>query len=119
MDEPLQPIDLGRVKTGKLRSRRHKVEVEQFARPCGAEAPLADFLDGLSDLLAVRELRGLAAAIVDARAGGRMVVWAMGGHPIKVGVSTVLNQLMHREMLGALVMNGAAAIVWWHRSELP
>ena len=113
MPDPFEPADLSRIRTEPLARRVHKVAVDAFASPCQEGGSLAAFLDGLSDVLAVRELRGLARAVVAARAGGRPVVWAMGAHPVKVGVSPLLIQLMRRGAISALVLNGAGAIHDW------
>ena len=113
MADPLKPADLSRVRTHPLSDRPAKVGVEQFARPGGTGASVREFLAGLSDLLAVRRLRGLAAAVVRARNAGRPVIWALGGHVIKTGQAPVLIRLMRRGMISGLVLNGAAAIHDW------
>lgn len=113
MKEPLPPADLSGVRTYPLRERRNKVCLEQFGREIRTDGSVAEFLDGLADVLAVRSLRELATSIVDARARAAPVVLAMGGHVIKVGQAPVLRQLMERELLSGLVLNGAAAIHDW------
>ncbi len=113
MSDPIHPADLTRVRTVPLAERAHKVSVDAFARPVDAGASLETFLDGLSDVLAARALRGLARAVVAARAEARPVVWALGAHVVKVGVSPVLVQLMEHGWISALAMNGAAAIHDW------
>jgi len=113
MADPLKPADLSRVRTHPLSERPAKVGVEQFADPGGADASVREFLAGLSDLLAVRRLRGLAAAVARARSAGRPVIWALGGHVIKTGQAPVLIRLMRRGMISGLVLNGAAAIHDW------
>jgi len=112
-DGPHRPIDPQRVRTYPLRERRHRVRVSAFGRPVSAEAPLREFLDGLGDFLGARALRELARAIVEARRRGRPVVWALGGHVIKVGLAPVLGQLIERGTISALALNGAAAIHDW------
>jgi hypothetical protein len=49
-------------------------------------------------------------AIVRARAGGRAIIWGLGGHVIKCGLAPVLIDLMRRGHLTAFALNGAAAI---------
>jgi hypothetical protein len=113
VDETLPPADLGRIRTHPLGRRASKVALEAFAAPVDGDATLADFLDGLSDLLAVRALRGLSRAVVTARRAGRPVYWAMGAHPIKVGLSPVLIRMLERDRISGLVVNGAVAIHDW------
>jgi len=110
---PHEPIDPRKVRTFPLRERTHRVSVERFGRPPDPAQTLGDFLDGLGDVLAVRQLRGLARAIVAARAANRPVVWALGGHVAKVGLAPVLIRLIERGSITALALNGSAAIHDW------
>jgi hypothetical protein len=113
MSDPYRPIDLERIKTYPLAERGHRVRVEGFARPVASAGSLASFLDGLSDYLGARTLRELARTIVAARRAHRPVVWALGGHVVKVGLSPVLIELMEGGTLTGLALNGAAAIHDW------
>lgn len=113
MAERLVPADLSRVRTHPLAERLNKVTMDQFAGRVRASGSLEEFLDGLSHILGAQVLRDLAAAVVDARAAGRHVVWAMGAHPVKVGLSPVLVQLLEEKIVTAVVTNGAGAIHDW------
>jgi hypothetical protein len=113
MPERFPPADLSRVKTYPLAERANKVRVDEFARPVSASSSLPDFLDGLPDILAVKVLRELAAAIVQARAEERTVAVAAGAHVVKVGVSPVLIGMMEDGVVTALALNGAGAIHDW------
>ncbi len=57
------------MRTCKLQSRKSKVERDEVARPF-AGGSLGDFLDSLPDILAARDLRSVAAHILDARKKG-------------------------------------------------
>src|SRR5262245_48457654 len=98
MADRILPADLTRVTTYPLAERANKVRVDEFARPVSASSSLPDFLEGLPDILAVKVLRELAAAIVQARAENRTVAVAAGAHVIKVGVSPVLIGMMEEGM---------------------
>jgi hypothetical protein len=50
------------------------------------------------------------AAIRDARAGGRGIVWGLGAHVIKTGLGPVVIDLMERGFVSAIAVNGAAII---------
>jgi hypothetical protein len=113
MRKRVPPADLSRVVTYPLSERRNKVSVSEFARPVDPSDSLAAFLDGLSDVLAARSLRELAASIAGSLARGRPVVWAIGAHVVKVGVSPVLIRMMEEGAISALAMNGAGAIHDW------
>ena len=113
MAERVPPADLSKVRTYPLSQRRNKVTVGEFGRPVNPSRSLTDFLGGLSQVLGARVLRELAEAIVDARERRRPVLWAMGAHGIKVGVSPVVIQMMEEGFLTGLVFNGAGAIHDW------
>jgi deoxyhypusine synthase len=118
MTDRYEPADFSQIKTHSLEQRENKVAVEAFATVTDPGATLADFLDGLPDVLAVRTLRRIAAAVAEAHNTGKLVVWAMGAHPIKVGLSPILIDLMERGIINALVFNGAGAIHDWEIAAL-
>jgi deoxyhypusine synthase len=113
VQKPADPVDLSRVTTYPLAARSNKVRVDEFARRVSASSSLGDFLDGLPDVLAVKVLRELAAAIVQARAEGHPVVVAAGAHVVKAGLSPVLIAMMEEGAVSALAMTGAGAIHDW------
>jgi hypothetical protein len=113
MSKTVLPADLSRVTSYPLASRSNKVRVDEFARPVQASVSLGDFLDGLPDVLAVKVLRELAAAIVQAHAENHPVVVAAGAHVVKVGLAPVLIGMMEEGTISALALTGAGAIHDW------
>jgi deoxyhypusine synthase len=105
-----EPLDLRRVRTYPLKRRRSKVAAAALARVPDPSMRLGEFLRTLPDLLAARDLRTLAQTIADRHRRGRLVVLGMGAHPIKVGLSPLIIDWMHRGVLSAVAMNGAAII---------
>jgi hypothetical protein len=106
----IQPLTLGAVRTYPLASRKSKVNVREFAKPAAANTSLTKFLDSLPQILAAQELRQLLRAIHAARKQRRAILWGMGGHVIKVGLSPILVDLMNRGFVSGIAMNGAALI---------
>jgi hypothetical protein len=106
----IRPLMLGAVHTYPLASRKSKVSVREFAKPTATNTSLTKFLDSLPQILAGQELRQLLAAIHAARKQGRAILWAMGGHVIKVGLGPILVDLMKRGFVSGIAMNGAALI---------
>ena len=105
-----QPLTLGGIHTYPLASRQSKVTVPDFAKPAGANPSLAKFLDSLPHILAAADLRSLLGAIHRARKSRKALLWGMGGHVIKVGLGSVLVDLMRRGFVSGIAMNGAALI---------
>lgn len=105
-----EPIDLSRIATYPLASRPSKVTTDDFAKPAPSESSLREFLDGLPNILAARELRELASAIKDAKQKGRAIIVGLGGHVIKTGLAPILIDLMQRSYVTAVAMNGSAMI---------
>lgn len=104
------PLDLSKVRTYPLRSRRSIVASTALATPPRRGASLADFLDGLPQILAARDFLTVAAEIAKRHARGKKIVLGMGAHPIKVGLSPLIIDLMRRGILAGVAMNGASIV---------
>lgn len=114
-DNNLIPLDLSKVKTYSLESRPSKVALEDFAQPVDANTSLNDFLSSLPNILAVQNLRSLAAQIRRARELRKPVIWGIGGHVIKTGLALVLIDLMKRGFITAVAANGSVLV---HDAEI-
>lgn len=105
-----EPVDLTGLHLYSVRDRQHLVEASQAAGVPGAGASFAEWLASLPDVLGAKRLRAAVEAIVAARQAGRPVVFAMGGHVVKVGCSPVVIDLMRRGIVTAITCHGATAI---------
>jgi hypothetical protein len=105
-----KPLDFSKVATYPLGARSSKVTVADLARPIRADFSLKEFLDSLPNLLAARELRGLAELIREAKRRGRAIIAGLGGHVIKTGLAPVLIDLMQHGFVTAFAINGSAMI---------
>jgi hypothetical protein len=106
----VRPYDLSGIKTYPLESRPSKVAVDLFGRPHEKGGTVSEFLQGLPKILASQNLRNLACAIVNARSNGKPIIWGMGGHVIKTGLSPVLIDLMDRGLITSLAFNGSCLV---------
>jgi hypothetical protein len=106
----VKPFDLHGLQTYELQSRPSKVFVEDLGRPLAAGATVADWLDALPRQLAGNDLRRVRDRLCQARHEGRTVVAALGGHVIKTGCGPYLIDWVRKGVVGAVVLNGAAAI---------
>jgi len=110
MPFPYDEFDLSGVRTYPLGSRVSKAHAEDFGRPFPAGGTFAEWLASLPSFLGARDLKQAATAIAAAKRSGRGVVWGIGAHVIKTGVSPIVVDLMERGFVSALAMNGAGII---------
>jgi len=106
----IKPFDTSRVRTYSLKDRPGKVSIGQFARPHVKRGSVSEFLEGLPGLLGAQNLRDLAQAIALARDNGKAVIWGLGGHVVKTGLSPVIIDLMDRGLVTSLALNGSGII---------
>ena len=105
-----RPISLRSVKTYPLSKRKSKVQKRASASIYHKGASFADFASGLPDVLAAADLKAVSRAIVRAGKSGRPVVLGMGAHPIKVGLSPLIVDMMEHGIITAIATNGAAIV---------
>ena len=108
--DPPHPLDLGGVRTYPLAERKSKVSLADFARPHTPGAGLRAFLDSLPRILAGESLRALVRDIQRAEASGKPILWGMGAHVLKVGLSPILIDLMEKGFVTGIAMNGAGVV---------
>jgi len=102
--------DLSKAKTIPFAERKNKVSIDQFAKVPDWHGLSDDPLGSLPDVLAARDLRTVADAVASAQRDGRAVIFMLGGHVVKTGVSPLLIDLVQRGVITHLAMNGATAI---------
>ncbi len=104
------PIDPTRIVTYPLKQRKSKVATSALGGPWQAGGKLKDFLGFLPRTLAAADLQEIAQTIATAVRGQRPVVLGMGAHPLKVGLSPLIVDLLERGILSGVAMNGAGII---------
>ena len=102
--------DLSRLRTVPIARRPNKVAAGEFAHPPGPDRSFKAFLDALPDILVARDFRRVVAAVAHAARARRGVVLMLGGHVVKTGLSPVIIELMRRQVVSHIAMNGSAAI---------
>ncbi|MEW5944809.1 MAG: hypothetical protein AB1742_01290 [bacterium] len=102
-------IDLTGIRPVPIGKRKNKVKVEDFARAGGGRG-FRDFWAGLPNILAGRDIRALVGAIRAANERGKPIVWFLGAHVIKVGLSPLVTDMIRRGFATAVGMNGSGMI---------
>jgi len=111
----MMKIDFKNVKRYSLKKRRSKVRKDDFASVGRKGISFREFYKGLPDILAAKEIKGLSDDIVKAHKKKRAVIFMLGAHVIKCGLSPLIINLMKRGVVNAVALNGAGII---HDTEL-
>ncbi|MDP3024638.1 MAG: hypothetical protein Q8O10_03795 [candidate division Zixibacteria bacterium] len=116
-------IDLTRIKTIPLSSRKSKTQVKDFAQPSSKNDRIDDFLRRLPKYFKVNDLYELLKAIRQAKDEDKPVIFMFGAHIVKLGLSPIIIDLMRNKFITLLSTNGAGAIhdfeigMWGKTSE--
>lgn len=115
----IKPADLSKVKRYSLNKRATKSDTRRFA---GTIRPIRPFFDSLPGFLKASDLKNLTGAIISARNKNKGIIWMMGAHPLKVGLSPILIDLMKNGYVTHIAFNGACVIhdleiAFWGRTS--
>lgn len=105
-----KPVSLKKIKTYPLRSRKSKVDISGAAVQHRKGDSFKTFFDNLPSFLSASDIKDIVRAIVSAKRNERPVILGMGAHPVKVGLSPVIIDLMERGIITAVATNGACII---------
>ena len=103
-------LDPMRIKTVPLQKRRSRFSVRDCSTTYRRGSTLKAFLDTLPNTLAARDLKTIAGIIAGTHRAKRQIIFGMGAHVIKVGLSPLIIDLMQRGLLSCVALNGAGAI---------
>jgi len=95
----MKPIDLTRVSTYPIVERPNLVNLDDMVMPDHPAPPFNS-----------PDLDEVAERIITARQAGRPVIWMMGAHVIKSGLSRLVIDLMRRGIITHVAGNGAVSI---------
>jgi len=103
-------MDLTKIKSYSLYNRKSKVNISEFAKTSKKGDSFRDFHKGLPDILAVNSLNAVTDALVKARKNKRMIIFMLGAHVIKCGLSPLIIDMMKRGLIRTIALNGAGII---------
>lgn len=111
MAKKTERINFNKVRTYPIRERENKVKIGDFAKGLPNKGiGFKSFLASLPNILAVRDLKDIAEAIVKAKNKEKPVIFSLGAHVIKCGLSPVIIHLMESGIVTAVALNGAGSI---------
>lgn len=106
----LKPFPQDKIQTYSLRSRKSKVSIENFSKPFSAKEGFNQFIESLPDILAGKDFKEFLALMQKARKKRKAIIFALGGHVIKVGLNPLLISLMEKGWITVIALNGAGII---------
>ena len=105
-----KPADLSNIKTYSIIERKNKVALDRSCRVHLKGGSFRDFISSLPGFLAADDLKGVVESVLKAYRNKRPVILGMGAHPVKVGLSPLIIDLMRKGIITAVATNGACII---------
>jgi hypothetical protein len=103
-------FDLSGIRTYPLATRKSRANAADFAVPYAAGSGLAGLLTSMPSILAGADFKAVVTAIRAAHDAGHGILWGVGAHVLKTGLSPIVIDLMERGFVSALATNGAGLI---------
>jgi hypothetical protein len=103
-------VDTKKVTTYSIKERKNLVSDSNFARPFNKNGSFKNFINSLPDIHAGHNFREVIKSFINAGRQKRTVVFMLGGHVIKCGLSPVVIDLMKSGIVTAIALNGAGSI---------
>jgi hypothetical protein len=115
MKREFEETDLNAIQPIPIAGRKSKITVDQIVDPDRAlgEGRGVDgqrLLASLPDVLAADSLKKLVAAMKRAKAEGREIIWLVGAHTIKCGLSLYLNAMIDGGYITTIATTGSSTI---------
>ena len=105
-----RPLNRKNLKTISIKERKSLVHLEDFPKPYLPGADFRSFIDSLPPYLAAKDLREFVDLLGEARKKNKPIIWGMGAHVVKLGLSPLIIDLMQRGWISAIATNGAMMI---------
>ncbi|MGE5221909.1 MAG: hypothetical protein ACM3PY_05705 [Omnitrophica WOR_2 bacterium] len=95
----MKPLDFSKIRTYPLAERKNLVHLKDLIDP---DKPAPEFGNA--------ELKEVALRVAAARKASRPVIWMMGAHVIKSGLSKIVIEMMRTGVITHIAGNGATSI---------
>jgi len=108
-------VDLSKVKTYPMSDLSRKVEADFLGQSFQPGEEFSRYIESLPKILKAADLKEFAKSWAESVKNGKEILLMMGAHPIKVGLSPIIIDLIDKGFITAIAGNGAVAI---HDSEM-
>jgi hypothetical protein len=105
-----RPLNKKNLKTISIKDRQSLVDLGDFPKPYLAGADFNSFIKSLPPFLAAKDLHEFVGLLGAARKKNKPIIWGMGAHVVKLGLSPLIIDLMQRGWISAIATNGAMMI---------
>lgn len=105
-----KPLSYKKIKTYSIHKRASKVNIKDFAKPVEKNCSFKIFLDSFPDILAGKDFKDFIQKVLTAKKNRKALIWGIGAHVIKVGLTPILIDLMEKGFITGLALNGAGII---------
>ncbi len=118
-----EKLKFDKVKTYHISERENKVNKSGFAATINRNSTLDEYLDALPEILMGANFREFISLLRTAIQEKNTIIWMMGAHVIKCGLSPLIISLIKRKYISHIALNGAGAIhdveiaMWGNTSE--
>ncbi len=104
------PPDTKGLKRLSVLDAERKVCVEDFGRPFGPGASFSEFIGSLPRILGAKDLVDFTSEVLRRKKSGGIFIMGMGAHPIKVGITPFIIDLVKSGFVDLLATNGASMV---------
>jgi hypothetical protein len=105
-----QQIDLNKIERCSIQNRSRKTELQHFAKPLSENSGFSQYLDSLPACLKALDFKELLISIRKAREKKKPIIFMLGAHMIKCGLSPLMIDLMKNRFVTFLATHGAGVI---------
>lgn len=106
----MEQANLSRLKLHSIRKRKSKVNLTLLASKARKGEGFKRFYASLPDILAASKFKSLVDEVISARKKKRPVVFMLGAHVIKCGLSPIIIDLIEKKIITAIALNGAGIV---------
>jgi deoxyhypusine synthase len=106
----LPSLDFSKIRTYSVKDRPTKVGRMHVAKIPNVDLPLYNFFECLPPVLKAADLLLAGRRIAEAVQRKRGIIFMMGGHVVKCGLSPLVIHMMERGLITTVAMNGAGSI---------